>query len=222
LAIISGKKNIPLFLVSGSLLGYAREGRLLSHDKDIDVGILGWENQYELSLAIKQSGIFSLEVEFLKGKKTYFIPIKHIATGIWIDIFVYHEQNDHLVTGVDFFFGRQQTFQFSKFDLKEIDFLSVKMYAPSNIEKNLEENFGDWRYPDKGYISHLESPSTMNPDGNDYQITLRMQILGAIKSKDLMKLVRIEKILRQLKKSVNDQISGKLEEIISQFKAAAV
>jgi len=195
LATISGKKNIPFFLVSGTLLGYAREGKLLSHDKDIDVGIIGWENQYELSLAIKQSGIFSLEVEFLKGKKTYFIPIKHISTGIWIDIFVYHEQDGHFVTGVDFFFGHQQTFQFSKFDLKEIAFLGVKMHAPSNIEKNLEENFGDWKTPDKGYISHLESPSTMNKQSTDYQITTRMQVLAAIKSKDRLKLERIEKII---------------------------
>jgi tetratricopeptide (TPR) repeat protein len=188
LAIISAKKNVPFFLVSGTLLGYAREGKLLSHDKDIDIGILGWENQYELSLAIKQSGVFSLEIEFLKGQKTYFIPIKHLATGIWIDIFVYHEENDHLVTGVDFFFGHQQTFKFSKFDLKEIDFLDVKMFAPSNIEKNLDENFGNWKIPDKGYISHLESPSTMNSQSTDYQITTRMQVLAAIKSKDILKL----------------------------------
>jgi hypothetical protein len=126
------------------------------------------------------------------------------------------------VTGVDFFFGHQQTFQFSKFDLKEIDFLGVKMYAPSNIEKNLEENFGDWRHPDKGYISHLESPSTMNLDDYDYQITLRMQILGAIKSKDIEKLMRIEKIMRQSKKSADDQLISKLEQNIVQFKEEAV
>jgi phosphorylcholine metabolism protein LicD len=216
LAIISSKKNIPFFLVSGTLLGYAREGKLLSHDKDIDIGILGWENQFELSLAVKQSGIFSLEVDFLKGKKTYFIPIKHIATGIWIDIFVYHEQNDHLVTGVDFFFGHQQTFEFTKFDLKEIDFLGVKMYAPSNIEKNLDENFGNWKIPDKGYISHLESPSTMNKHSVDYQITTRMQVLAAIKSKDILKLRRIEKIMQNSEEKIeSNSFLFKIQNIIT-------
>jgi tetratricopeptide (TPR) repeat protein len=222
LAIISNNKNIPFFLVSGTLLGYAREGKLLTHDKDIDVGIIGWENQYELSLAIKQSGLFNLEIGFLKGQKTYFIPIRHIATGVCIDIFVYHEDQDKLITGVDFFFGHQQTFAFSKFNLNKVNFLGVEMYIPDNFESNLEENFGDWRHPDKGYISHLESPSTMNLDGYDYQITLRMQILGAIKSKDIEKLMRIEKIMQQSKKSADDQLISKLEQNIVQFKAEAV
>jgi phosphorylcholine metabolism protein LicD len=222
LAIISNNKNIPFFLVSGTLLGYAREGKLLTHDKDIDVGIIGWENQYELSIAIKQSGLFNLEIDFLKGQKTYFIPIRHIATGTCIDIFVYHEEQDKLITGVDFFYGHQQTFAFSKFNLNKINFLGVEMYVPDNFEKNLEENFGDWSHPDKGYISHLESPSTMNLDGYDYRITLRMQILGAIKTKDLEKLIRIRKIIQQSKNSADARLLSKLEENIAQFKAEAV
>jgi tetratricopeptide (TPR) repeat protein len=222
LAIISKKKNVPFFLVSGTLLGYAREGKLLAHDKDIDVGIIGWENQYELSLAIKQSGLFNLEIGFLKGQKTYFIPIRHIATGVCIDIFVYHEDQDKLITGVDFFFGHQQTFAFSKFSLSKVNFLGVEMYVPDNFENNLEENFGNWRNPDKGYISHLESPSTMNLDGYDYQITLRMQILGAVKSKDIEKLMRIEKIIKKSKISANDRLLLTLEKNIAQFKAEIV
>jgi phosphorylcholine metabolism protein LicD len=222
LAIISNNKNIPFFLVSGTLLGYAREGKLLAHDKDIDVGIIGWENQYELSLAIKQSGLFDFEIGFLKGQKTYFIPIRHITTGVCIDIFVYHEDQDKLITGVDFFFGHQQTFAFSKFNLNKVNFLGVEMYVPDNFESNLEENFGDWRHPDKGYISHLESPSTMHSNGYDYQITLRMQILGALKSRNLEKLMRIEKIIKKSKISANHQLLLTLEKNIAQFKAEII
>jgi len=49
-----------------------------------------------------------------------------------------------------------------------------------------------------------------------------MQILGAIKSKDIEKLMRIEKIMRQSKKSAHDQLISKLEQNIVQFKAEAV
>jgi hypothetical protein len=62
----------------------------------------------------------------------------------------------------------------------------------------------------------------MNVDDYDYQITLRMQILSAIKSKDLEKLIRIKKIMQQSKKSTGDQLISKLERNIVQFKVVAV
>ena len=39
-----------VFLVSGTLLGYARTGSVLSHDKDMDVGLFGWEEQFDICL----------------------------------------------------------------------------------------------------------------------------------------------------------------------------
>jgi hypothetical protein len=97
------------------------------------------------------------------------------------------------------------------------------MYVPDDFEKNLEENFGNWKHPDKGYISHLESPSTMKSDGYGYQITLRMHILGAIKSKDTEKLMRIEKIVHKLKQTTESaQLLLKLKNNIAHFKAEAV
>ena len=43
-------------MVSGTLLGYARTGSVLSHDKDMDVGLFGWEEQFEIVQRILDSG----------------------------------------------------------------------------------------------------------------------------------------------------------------------
>jgi len=184
---ISSHAGVPIFLVSGTLLGYVRENNLLAHDKDIDVGIIGWELQFDLCRALQESGQFNINPLFLRGHQSYYIPIQHIATGMWIDIFVYHQKADKLVTGVDFFFGYRQTFSFTQFELKEIDFLGVKMTAPRNAELNLVENYGqEWRTPDPSYISHLESPSTDNKGGLPYMMTARLQaIAGCLKGKKI-------------------------------------
>jgi len=180
LSEMANAKGTPVFLVSGTLLGCIREGQLLSHDKDIDVGIVGWENQYTLCMALQESGLFTVSAQHLKGQDTFYIPICHNATGMWIDIFVYHPQGQHWVTGVDFFFGYRQTFAFTPFELKEVEFLGVNMKIPAEAELNLTENYGEWRTPDPGYLSHLESPSTMNKGALPYMLTARLSAISAL------------------------------------------
>jgi hypothetical protein len=115
---------------------------------------------------------------------------------MWIDVFVYHPQGKHLVTGVDFFFGYRQTFAFTPFDLQEIEFLGVKMQAPANAELNLTENYGNWRVPDASYLSHLESPSTMDKGNLAYMITARMSMLSACLKKQNLKIEKILSLMR--------------------------
>jgi len=214
LSRMANEKGTPVFLVSGTLLGYVREGQLLAHDKDIDVGIVGWENQYNLCMALQESGLFTVSTQHLKGKDTFYIPIKHNDTGMWIDVFVYHPQGNHWVTGVDFFFGYRQTFAFTPFELQEIEFLGVKMQAPANAELNLTENYGNWRVPDASYLSHLESPSTMDKGNLAYMITARMSTLSACLSKKTLKIEKVLSLMRiyqQMPGAMSGELMAKIE-----------
>lgn len=197
LAQIFRANDLKMFLVSGTLLGYEREGKLLDHDKDIDIGVIGWENQYAICLAIQQSGLFTVEPKYLKGARAYYIPVVHNLTGMCIDMFIYYPQDGQLVTGVDFFFGYRQTFAFTPFDLKPVNFLGVDMYVPDDTPRNLEENFGNWRVPDASYISHLESPSTMDKGGPAFMLTARLTALGALMKDKPVKLRKVIAVLRE-------------------------
>jgi hypothetical protein len=211
---MANEKGTPVFLVSGTLLGYVREGQLLAHDKDIDVGIVGWENQYKLCMALQETGLFTVSTEFLKGKDTFYIPIKHNETGMWIDVFVYHPQGEHWVTGVDFFFGYRQTFAFTPFELQEIEFLGVTMQAPANAELNLTENYGNWRVPDASYLSHLESPSTMDKGNLDYMLSARMLILSAClanKNLKIEKVLSLMRVYQQMPGAMSVDLMAKVE-----------
>lgn len=184
-----------IFLVSGTLLGYAREGKLMDHDKDIDVGMLGWEGMYDAVMHLITSGQFEVSPTFLKGEDTHYIAIMHIRTGVWIDLFIYHQIEDKWVTGVDFFFGYRQTFAFTPFEFKPVKFLGVDMYVPGDTDLNLEENFGNWRVPDPGYISHLESPSLVGKGELSHMITARMWAVQAIQKHHAIKLRKVLEML---------------------------
>ncbi len=201
LATVLRAHQIPFFLVSGTLLGYAREGELLKHDKDIDVGILGWEQQYSIGMALQQSAQFTISSDFLKGQKVYYIPISHNETGFIIDLFFYHPLDGKFVTGVDFFFGHQQTFAFTPFELQETEFLGVPMYVPHDVDLKLRENFGNWRVSDPGYISHLEAPCTVDPGGQSHMLTARLQLINAINDKKALKIARVLRTLRKYQDS---------------------
>jgi tetratricopeptide (TPR) repeat protein len=197
LAKVLNGVNQPFFLVSGTLLGYAREGKLMDHDKDVDVGIFGWEQQFDICMALQKSGSFTLSAQFLKGTDSYYIPVMHNLTGMWIDLFLYHELEGQWVTGVDFFFGYRQTFAFTPFELKPVTFLGVDMFVPADIERNMEENFGaGWKQSDPSYISHLESPSTTHKGGLEHMLTARLNVFAALQKRSSAKLRKIATVMQ--------------------------
>ena len=189
--------NVQPFLVSGTLLGYAREGGFLSHDKDVDVGVFGWEKQFEIVDALLKSRKFRTDFQSLRGERCNTLVARHAATGYCIDIFLYREREGKVVTGVDSDFGYVQEFAFTPFQLREVDFLGTRFFVPDNVELNLAENFGDWRIPDKEYISHLESPSTVDPGGLIHMLVARLTLISAIPTHKTERIRRVANILRQ-------------------------
>lgn len=189
--------NQKIFLVSGTLLGYERVGNFLSHDKDIDVGILASNDQFEIIQTLSESRLFHVPMQDIKLTDNYYIPSYHIPTKMPIDVFVYHLVNGKLRTGVQNTFGYLQHFDFTPFDLKEIEFVEVPTHAPSDIDLNLKENFGNWRVSDPHYISHLESPSTVDVGGPIYMLVARLELLRYIVEEKQIKGERVCSILRQ-------------------------
>jgi hypothetical protein len=185
-----------LFLVSGTLLGYERVGDFLSHDKDIDVGIYGSNDQFEIIQALSKSRLFHVPMQDIKLTDNFYIPSYHTPTGMPIDVFVYHLVNGKLRTGVQNTFGYLQHFDFTPFELQSIEFVGVPTHAPSDIDLNLRENFGNWRVSDPHYISHLESPSTVDVGGPIYQLVARLELLRYIVEQKTVKGTRVCQKLR--------------------------
>jgi hypothetical protein len=52
------KAGIKAFIISGTLLGCVRDGRIFEHDKDFDLGVIGWESQFDIADALLKTGRF--------------------------------------------------------------------------------------------------------------------------------------------------------------------
>lgn len=152
-------KGLQPFLMSGTLLGYARHGGLLPHDKDVDLGLIGWEHQFTVAEALLEAGFFRLDLAQLSGQRCFLMSAHDLRNGMAVDFFFFHDKTDHFLHGIDFDMGFTQNFRFSKFDLQEVEFLDELFYAPSDIDRNLSENYGDWRTPVPSYVVTVESPA---------------------------------------------------------------
>lgn len=187
--------NAELFMVSGTLLGYCRISDFLPNDKDLDFGLIGLDALPRLvDLALK-SGLFHINPEYLKGENTIQVPFIHVPTGIWIDVFIYHDIGEKFMTGVDFQFGYRQTFEFSKFEPIIVNFHNSKTYIPSNSYQNLCENFSNWEESDVNYISHVESPSVMDYGCISHQMTSRFWLIRSIQSQSKEKFQKVMKVI---------------------------
>jgi hypothetical protein len=191
------EKGLKPFIISGTLLGYARSQEILPHDKDIDFGIIGWENQFAVAQALITSGHFKFDLAQLTGKNRYLISGHDLKTGIAVDFFLFHENTDHYIHGIDFDVGFTQNYKFSKFELAEVNFLGDTFYVPNDIDKNLSENYGDWKTPDPDYVVTLESPALINKNDGTRELLIHLELL------------------RNIKKNINSQKTKKILEIVS-------
>lgn len=146
---VMDKNDIPFFLISGTLLGCIREGKLLGHDKDIDVGV--WDNyDYEqLATILGESGYFYI----VPTRTKHFVMLRHL-NGIAIDVFIhYREENDYWHAGVKIKWHN------SPFELIKRNFLGNDYLIPKDYDRYLTENYGDWKTPKTDFDSAFDTPN---------------------------------------------------------------
>ena len=188
--------DIVPFLVSGTLLGFQRNGGFLAHDKDIDVGIFAEQDIFSVVDLILKSKHFRLLKGYIRLDRIYQLPVMHRPTSICIDIFVYYDDGPKFTTGVHGTFGYTQNFVFSKFGLRMVKFLDVEFAVPDDIPRNMSENYGNWEIPDPYYVTHVESPSGVNRGGDIHMMVARLELLKAIIEGKRVQTRRIAQIMR--------------------------
>jgi hypothetical protein len=169
------------FVISGTLLGLVREGRIFEHDKDFDIGILGWEKQFDVASALIKTGEFAFSARDLRGVELYTLAVRHVSSNITFDIFFFHDRGDHFLHGIDHRIGYTLHYKFSKFELISRDFIGENFLIPGDYPQMLTENYGsDWSTPKPNYFVRLQSPALVRDNHALFGFIARHEMLDLL------------------------------------------
>ncbi len=175
--------NVTYFADFGTLLGFVREGRLMSHDLDVDIGVItGDVSKEEVKIAMEKAG-FRLYRQYIYNGDTvedsyHFFDGKK-GVKIKFDINYYENGDDYSKTWL-FYWNRNWKYKkknerhivemtYSRIPgVKTIKIHGMDINIPINAEQLLEEKYGpNWRLKDKNWI-YWESPAAKKLDDIGY------------------------------------------------------
>ncbi|MEM9585185.1 MAG: aminotransferase class V-fold PLP-dependent enzyme [Pseudomonadota bacterium] len=144
------------FLVSGTLLGAIRDGTFISSDYDLDLGFF----DHELSIDdLRKLFIDNPNFAIDERSTTEFkLGLTH-SSGLEVEFFLHEIEDDHFVLKTDI-----HSWYYSKFDLKQSDFLGVTVNIPDDAERYLTENYGNWRTPTAYFDFSFDTPNRVYND----------------------------------------------------------
>jgi len=169
--------KLPVFLSSGTLLGYYREGQFIAYDYDIDMGVFAKDFNMKLIPELKKQGFIHYRTFTSNGKLTelsFYYKNNLIGKKAKIDFFIHYP--DEIIPNKIYWMSKNIRtkedikYRISDFDIKPALLLNQKVLVPSNTDKYLNEHYGhDWNIPKpphwltktgKGY-SYSSSPKSI-------------------------------------------------------------
>ena len=166
-----------LFLMSGTLLGFHRSGRVLAHDHDIDLGVMADDPGLADFLAALQStglvtqhrtrragqrlaalnpGLPRLPDGALLHKLAVAIDPAREAS-ILVDVFIHFEVAGELLHG-----SLNTLWANTFFDLEWDSVDGLDFWRPRDVTRYLTENYGAFEEEVRDFDSHLDCPNVRN------------------------------------------------------------
>ncbi|MDE6978331.1 MAG: hypothetical protein K2O85_02035, partial [Helicobacter sp.] len=149
------------------ILGIYRDGDLLPHDKDVDLGLPWNVPRAELIHTVcKYNFACNYTEEDIAGEKGQWnISIVHVPTGTTIDFFFLKPESDKIVLGIHkngkTLYGRQ-----SNTGRMQIDYAGTTFWTFGKLDSYLGELYGEgWRTPQANYNTLILSETVDDPDG---------------------------------------------------------
>lgn len=158
---ILNENGMDWFLAAGTLLGIVRNGALLPHDRDVDIGVFRDPAHGPDFATVMRSHRDLMMPNAARPRDRYF-GFTH--RGIAIDIFVHDLVGDHVICGVSNIPGDVQ-WRFRRFGVREIALDGLRWRIPDSAEQYLAESYGSgWTTPDIGFASAISSPALFEVD----------------------------------------------------------
>ncbi len=158
------ESEIRYFFTYGNLLGLIRNGKFMSYDNDLDMGIIYDENfsWTNLENAMKQLGLekkreFKVDNEVMEQS--------YLVNNLTVDFFLYKKENERMFSYVYF---RKENFPYKSIEEFSISKLyscpieetqkilceGIEFTVPSNSQDYLKDIYGEsWRIPNPNWVS---------------------------------------------------------------------
>lgn len=144
--------QIPWYIVSGTFLGAVREGDFLAHDYDIDIGVHAEDFDHDTFLGgLRSDPLFCLVriddyvdligPELTSGRRPALYKIMH-QTGVEVDLFLHHVDGGQRWHG-----SARHRWWNADFTTGPYEIARLTVLGPSDADRYLRENYGDWRTP---------------------------------------------------------------------------
>lgn len=153
------------WLVFGTLLGAEREGNIIGHDIDIDLGVFDntdFENLHEC--LVKYGFVRTRRIDtYTRNNETQSFELTYKKNGVSIDLFVFSESNNKNIftthaffnrvdIGADTFYKNVLKIDFPIEGFRYVKFLDNDVLVPMNTKEFLETHYGpDYMKPNKNW-----------------------------------------------------------------------
>lgn len=153
--------GVRFWLSSGTCLGWFRQCNVISHGKDMDIGI--WIKDYNKQLIeeFHRNGLY-LEHVFGKVKDSFQISFRTID-DVKLDIFFFYEEGTYMWNGgTQAKSGKKFKYIFPNFSLCWTEFLGMKVRVPCETQAYIEANYGrSWAVPIKQWDWKKSPPNVI-------------------------------------------------------------
>lgn len=154
------KHNIKYWIQDGTLLGFYRDKNFIKHDNDIDIGISWKDFTHNVMFNILDSGF---DLNAVSGLVEDSLVVNIIKRNINIDFYFYYDKDDDefyhsALVKPPYVDGRYRVdYSYKKFNVKEIEFLNCKCFAPDDILYFIETKYGKhWKTPNTKWVSSVD------------------------------------------------------------------
>ena len=179
---VSNQLGHKIWIEAGTLLGYEREGAILSHDIDMDFAMLKPDDSSELDKII----VFLAERNFVLNRKLlYKGDVKEISfsyNGLNVDIILFERVNEKVISTTMIWYGMNALnkpvdieafyYELPMEELKQVSFMDATTYVPTNPVDYLKGYYGgDYLIPNTNY-DWRQNPIYVSADGADASVEL--------------------------------------------------
>lgn len=169
--------GVMFWLDYGTLLGVYRDGKLISYDTDVDVGVLLDDYTPNIIKTLEKHG-FEYERKIVVDQGKYAMEQSFSYLNVKIDIFYYRKEGNKMISHLfplnenKDFVVREIYTTFS--DFTTIKFLEKDFTIPKNTELRLQETYGDdWRIPISNWYTPNDALNSKLIDKNCKEIKNR-------------------------------------------------